>query len=269
MHSKRAGQTVRLGHERQPAVGLYDPNVMFIDFGWRTRGGVLLDEDHLASGSTSSKSSSEPNASSGDRREDITLGSIQDEIAGFKVDRPRGRLETVSDRVGLGQRVARCLNPRTGRADPMQGGISVSDAYRTDRGTLGGLVKDRENGDPMILSNFHVLAGTWYARPGWPICQPGRGDGGSRADTVATLSRHAMASNLDAAVARTHRQPPTRQRSVGAGAGDRRELGANGDGGGQVRPNDRGHARARDGCRRDRQNALQWRLPSHPQRDED
>jgi endonuclease G len=53
----------------------------------------------------------------------------------------------------------------------------------------------------MILSNWHVLAGMWHAKPGWPIYQPGRGDGGTSADTVAKLSRHAMASSLDAAVA--------------------------------------------------------------------
>ena len=43
--------------------------------------------------------------------------------------------------------------------------------------------------------------GLWHARPGWPIYQPGQGDGGTTADTVARLSRYAMAANLDAAVA--------------------------------------------------------------------
>jgi endonuclease G len=84
----------------------------------------------------------------------------------------------------------------------MQGGISVSNAYTNGYGTLGGLVFDRKSGDPMILSNWHVLASKWHARPGWPIYQPGRGDGGSQEDTVAQLCRHAMSSDLDAAVAK-------------------------------------------------------------------
>jgi endonuclease G len=53
----------------------------------------------------------------------------------------------------------------------------------------------------MILSNWHVLAGDFAAQPGQRIYQPGRLDGGTAADTVATLTRHAMSTNLDAAVA--------------------------------------------------------------------
>jgi hypothetical protein len=83
----------------------------------------------------------------------------------------------------------------------MQGGISISNARIGGYGTLGGLVIDRESGAKMILSNWHVLAGAWYAQSGWSIYQPGRGDGGTATDTVAKLSRHAMASSLDAAVA--------------------------------------------------------------------
>jgi endonuclease G len=83
----------------------------------------------------------------------------------------------------------------------MQGGISISNARVGGYGTLGGQVTDRETGKKMLLSNWHVLAGRWYAQPGWPIYQPGRGDGGNSADTVARLSRDAMAVNLDAAVA--------------------------------------------------------------------
>ena len=63
-------------------------------------------------------------------------------------------------------------------------------------GTLGGMVIDRETGAKMILSNWHVLVGLWHARPGWPIYQPGQGDGGTTADTVARLSRDAMEPTL-------------------------------------------------------------------------
>lgn len=60
---------------------------------------------------------------------------------------------------------------------------------------------DNVTGAPMILSNWHVLAGDWRALPGQPILQPGRLDGGGAADAVAVLTRHAMNANLDAAVA--------------------------------------------------------------------
>ena len=62
-------------------------------------------------------------------------------------------------------------------------------------------MKDRDTGKKMILSNWHVLAGGWYSPPGGLILQPGRGDGGSDVDSVATFSRHAMSSGIDAAVA--------------------------------------------------------------------
>jgi len=177
---------------------IYDPNVMFIDFGWRRRGGALLDKNppcirvHVIQ-------KLPPSALAAARLQGITGGRIQDEIAGYEVDVPQGAFKLYQRGWGSGWRQP--VDPRTGRADPMQGGISVSNSYLYGSGTLGGLVKDRETGNPMILSNFHVLAGYWYAQAGWPVCQPGRGDGGSQADMVALLSRHAMASNLDAAVA--------------------------------------------------------------------
>jgi len=93
------------------------------------------------------------------------------------------------------------LNQRSTRSSPMRGGISISDANHQSYGTLGGLVFDRLNNDPMILSNWHVLAADWGALPGLRIYQPGRLDGGGYADTVATLTRDAMSVNLDAAVA--------------------------------------------------------------------
>jgi len=93
-------------------------------------------------------------------------------------------------------------NPRAGRADPMRGGVSISNARHYTYATLGALVRDRNTGEDMILSNWHVLAGDWSARPGLDILQPGRMDSGTSLDSVATLTRDAMDDNLDAAVAR-------------------------------------------------------------------
>lgn len=92
-------------------------------------------------------------------------------------------------------------SPRSRIFDPMQGGISISNALKFGYGTLGGKVVDRETGVEMILSNWHVLVGSWYARPGVAIYQPGRWHGGRSEHTVARLTRHAMEQYIDAAVA--------------------------------------------------------------------
>ncbi|NWG19943.1 MAG: hypothetical protein HXY39_06400 [Chloroflexi bacterium] len=87
------------------------------------------------------------------------------------------------------------------RFEKLRGGISISDVRHISAGTLGGLVRDRATGEEMILSNWHVLVVEWWARPGLRICQPGRLDGGLPHDVVARLTRDAMRSGLDAAVA--------------------------------------------------------------------
>jgi endonuclease G len=119
-------------------------------------------------------------------------------------------------------------NPRTGRADPLRGGLSISTEYYGS-GTLGGIVRDRATPHrEMILSNWHVLVTYWGARRGQRILQPGRDDGGTRADVIATLERDAMANNLDAAVALLNesRRLTNNQVDIGPVTGvDRAELG--------------------------------------------
>lgn len=189
---------VRLAMREAVRGWIYDPNVMFVDFGWPEHGGTLV-EDELAIRVHVVKKLTRP-ALEVATREGITGGLIPDTIAGFPVDVPESG-ELKLHQWWWGGRWQRPTEPRARRTDPMQGGISISNARRNVYGTLGGPVIDRETGALMILSNWHVLAGDWRARPGWPIYQPGRGDGGSRADTVAKLSRGAMSSSLDAAVA--------------------------------------------------------------------
>lgn len=198
---QKSSTNIRLAVREAARYWLYDPNVMYIDFGWRISGGKLLDKEppcirvHVIK--KLPKAALEAAAHKG-----ITRGKIQRSIAGFPVDVPQGDYQLYQGWWGWGGGWQRPAGPRMRRVMPMQGGISVSDAHRNIFGTLGGLVIDRENGAGMILSNFHVLNGRWYARPRLPIYQPGRGDGGSQADTVAIYSHHAMASNLDAAVAK-------------------------------------------------------------------
>jgi endonuclease G len=177
---------------------IYDPNVMLVDFGWPEHSGKLAEDElairvHVVKKLT--RSELEVAARTG-----VTGGLIPSEIADVKVDVPEsGVLEC--HRWGRGARPRRA-GPRARRVDPMQSGISVSNAYTNGYGTLGGLVTDRDSGKPMILSNWHVLAAKWHARPGWPIYQPGRGDGGTQEDKVAKLCRDGMSQDIDAAVAR-------------------------------------------------------------------
>ena len=186
----------RLGIQEAVSRWIYDPNVSFIDFGWRKRGGELFPDELTIRVHVKEKFAPGPvleAAVEGGK----TRGPIPDNIAGFPVDRPEGKFRL--DQFPSGQWGS--SNKRSRRSDPMRGGVSVSDAYRNIYATLGGLVKDRETKNSMILSNWHVLSGSWYSPPGRPILQPGRGDGGSDADTVARFTRHAMSSGIDAAVA--------------------------------------------------------------------
>ena len=188
----------RLGIQEAVQDWIYDPNVMLVDFGWRECGGKLLQDELTIRVHIKEKYTHGPmlEAAVDDGK---TRGYIPDTIAGFPVDRPVGTYRLHQYYRSWSRRPP---SKRASRGDPMKGGISISNANRNVYATLGGLVKDRETNDLMILSNWHVLVGDWYVQPDLPIYQPGRGDGGTIGDTVATLSRHAMSSNLDAAVAR-------------------------------------------------------------------
>ena len=87
---------------------------------------------------------------------------------------------------------------RTTAFDPLIGGISCGNP-RVTAGTIGAIVFNRTNCRPMILSNWHVLAGASAAAVGEGIVQPGRVDGGTQ--TVATLTQMRLDARMDAAVA--------------------------------------------------------------------
>ena len=73
----------------------------------------------------------------------------------------------------------------TRRMRPAPGGVSIAHVKVT-AGTLG-LLAHRATGEPMILSNNHVLANSNDARPGDAILQPGPYDGGTPKDAIAKL----------------------------------------------------------------------------------
>lgn len=72
---------------------------------------------------------------------------------------------------------------RTDRDVPAQPGVSIGH-YKISAGTFGAVVKDKKTGEPLILSNNHVLANGSNGRDnkakiGDPILLPGPHDGGT------------------------------------------------------------------------------------------
>ncbi len=164
---------------------LQDENIGMIDIGYRQKRGEFLPE--------------------------LTLRfHVHEKIAGLQSS--EGAIEkTILDvptdviqasyvlRPAQAAHIEQTANPRAMPMNPMRGGISISDMYARGYGTLGGVVVDEATGKPMLLSNFHVMASRGYVRPGTPILQPGRGDGGQ--EIVAYFARHGMNQGIDAAVA--------------------------------------------------------------------
>lgn len=82
---------------------------------------------------------------------------------------------------------------RTDLARPAKPGMSIGH-YKISAGTFGAVVKDKATGQPLILSNNHVLANITdgtdeRSKIGDPILQPGRYDGGTDKDVIAHLER--------------------------------------------------------------------------------
>jgi endonuclease G len=176
---------------------LSDPNVTLIEFGLKERGNQIAADDVSIRIHVRQKLAGfafEAAVETGRTR------PIPPSIGGFQTDVSQGTYQPHWWSRWRRRRLSQ-TNLRATRVDPMRGGISISNERHHAHGTLGTLVIDRETGAEMILSNWHVLAADWRARPGSRIYQPGRLDGGTGADTIATLTRHAMSANLDAAVA--------------------------------------------------------------------
>ena len=82
---------------------------------------------------------------------------------------------------------------RTERLRPAAPGSSIGH-FKVTAGTFGAVVRDRETGNLMILSNNHVLANAsdgvdGRSQQGDPVYQPGVYDGGSDKDVIGHLER--------------------------------------------------------------------------------
>jgi hypothetical protein len=86
----------------------------------------------------------------------------------------------------------------------LYGGISIGNAITGGSGTLATAVFDAKTGEPLLLSNWHVLCGRTDCVQGEAIIQPGTGGGdtGRAGDVVARLVRSSLTDVVDAAVAR-------------------------------------------------------------------
>ncbi|HHV79699.1 MAG TPA: hypothetical protein GXX40_08865 [Firmicutes bacterium] len=99
-----------------------------------------------------------------------------------------GNLQTDVEEIGE----LRLLSNRLQRVRPAVPGVSIGHKSVT-AGTLGAIVYDESTGEPLILSNNHVLANRTDGRDrrsrlGDPILQPGAYDGGSLPkDVIGTL----------------------------------------------------------------------------------
>jgi hypothetical protein len=93
----------------------------------------------------------------------------------------------IVDVIEVGQ--LRALQARTDRWRPAPGGISIGH-YKITAGTFGVVVRDRNSGERLILSNNHVIANSNDADIGDQILQPGPIDGGNpENDAIAYLER--------------------------------------------------------------------------------
>jgi hypothetical protein len=94
---------------------------------------------------------------------------------------------------------------RTDRWRPSPGGVSVSDPTCT-AGTLGMWTKTK-GGRAVLLTNSHVIAVNYatggFNSPGTEVRQPGRYDGGTSADRIASLEKYTLEEGgyVDGAIA--------------------------------------------------------------------
>lgn len=180
---------------------LHNPRVSLIDFGWKIndRDGRSIEKTPCIRIHVREK----PYGATFEAFAADNPGLVIDtDLIDYPVDLPQANY-TTNQKPGLEWYGwgAPPANPRGRVFNPLRGGISISNAMRYNYGTLGGRVVDRRTGREMILSNWHVLVGSWYVSPGTPIYQPGRLHGGTARNTIAYLERDAMGSFMDAAVA--------------------------------------------------------------------
>lgn len=193
----------RAALERAFAYYLFDPNVTHIDFGFRIhdREGYRIEPSLAVRVHVRRKLYGDAFRAFRRRYPERV---VDESVLQFPVDVPQAayRLHQVVAAVpGLQVHSYNRFfvhRPRPSGSVTLHGGISGCNLGLWGAGTLGGIVRDRRTGIPMILSNRHVLHS--FNSP-W-VVQPSTADGGGREQAVALFERDALAEGLDAAVAR-------------------------------------------------------------------
>lgn len=119
-----------------------------------------------------------------------------------------GKIVTLSRLVSL-YSLQSLTEGRNQKWRPAPPGTSIGSLECT-AGTFGAVVRDRSTGEPLILSNNHVLAQDYVnsskGERGKPIVQPGVYDGGSINDRIGALERwkrvESKGNLIDAALAK-------------------------------------------------------------------
>ena len=130
----------------------------------------------------------------GDNTEQLALVALVEEkkpLEALSADEviPRDINGARTDVVEVGVLRALQLGPRDRYRPSIPAGVSMGH-FKITAGTFGAVVKDKTTGEPLILSNNHVLANSNDALVGDDILQPGPTDGGIRpTDVVAKLER--------------------------------------------------------------------------------
>lgn len=173
---------------------IYNPRVSLIDIGWQITGGEITDELAVRVHVRNKPDQAVFEAFSATNQDLV--------IEKDKIPFPNVDIIEANYPLQWFWFPSQPAHRRSTIFNPLLGGISVSSEWLYGYGTLGGLVEDKETGETMILSNWHVLAGSAYAPKGLSVFQPGYGDGGNYQNTIAMLERHAMNKGIDAAVAK-------------------------------------------------------------------
>lgn len=160
-------QDVREVKEKHKEEILSRPNVVGVGAGYKRQGGEATDQIVVVALV----------------KEKLPLSALSaEEVVPTHVD------GILTDVVEVGE--LKALQARTDRWRPAPPGVSLGH-YRITAGTFGCVVRDRNSGERLILSNNHVLANENDADVGDAILQPGVADGGIAAqDTIATLLRY-------------------------------------------------------------------------------
>jgi hypothetical protein len=184
--------------DRAAAFHIFDPDYRLLDVGFKIKNGRLTDQLAVRA----HKRYKPRNEAFEAFRAFFPERVITEEQIGFQLDIIQANYRLHQNWAGPWPSFTSIgATNRTGMHNPLLGGVSISNEWDYNYATLGGIVQDRESSAKMILSNWHVLAGSPYVPENLRIYQPGSGDGGGPRNTIARLKRHAMLDGIDAAVA--------------------------------------------------------------------